>query len=105
MAVETEIQLWSFGLPDTPGYSRYFIEGILKSKVLDSRQLKNLNDFKLLQLGWIFDINFQPTIEIIYKNRYMDKIIDALPKNRDMEKVRKHVNSYIEKRVGGGSSE
>ena len=66
-------------LPDTPGVSEKVVEAIRNKEAVNMKDLKNLNDFKLLQAGWIFDINFEPSLEIIKERRYLEKIEAALP--------------------------
>jgi len=83
-------------LPDTPEYSRCFIDDILDNRVSNSRALKTFNDMKLLQLGWIFDINFTPTFRYIRQRRIIEKIIAALPDTDDIRKIQKHLNDYLE---------
>jgi len=36
---------------------------------------------KIMQLSWIYDINFKASVEIILNNRYLEKIYSSLPKN------------------------
>ncbi len=85
-------------LPDIPKYSPRFIEDILNCRISDSRKLKTYNDMKLLQLGWIFDINFYPTFLEIQRKRYVEKIIKMLPKTEDIRKIRKHMKDYLKKK-------
>jgi len=60
--------------------------------------LKTFNDMKLLQLGWIFDINFTPTFRYIRQRRIIEKIIAALPDTGDIRKIQKHLNGYLEEK-------
>ncbi len=86
-------------LPDTPEYSLCFIDDILNNRVSNSHDLKTFNDMKLLQLGWIFDINFTPTFFYIRERRIIEKIITALPDTEDIRKIQTHLNDYLEKRI------
>jgi hypothetical protein len=49
--------------------------------------VKNLNDIKLLQAGWIFDINFQPARDIIGQRRYIEMIREALPASKKIDDI------------------
>jgi len=46
------------GLPDTPGYSDKVLDDLYSGQTPRSNTIKNLNDFKLFQIGWVYDINF-----------------------------------------------
>jgi hypothetical protein len=54
---------------------------------------------KLLQLGWIFDINFTPTFLYIQQRQIIEKIIIALPDTEDIRKIQNHLNDYLENRI------
>jgi len=85
-------------LPDTPGYSLCFVEDILNNRVSNSHALKTYNDMKLLQLGWIFDINFTQTFLYIQQRQIIEKIITTLPDTEDIRKIQNHLNEYLEKK-------
>jgi len=68
------------GLSDTLEVSDNVVESLLNSKFVNSRDIKNLNDFKLLQIGWVFDINFATTFNNIKSRHYLEIIRATLPK-------------------------
>lgn len=74
-------------LPDTPGVSEEIYNALINQQVVNMKYIRNLNDFKLLQVGWVFDINFQPTIEEIKKRRYIELIQAVLPQSSQLNKV------------------
>ena len=82
-------------LPDTPEYSYCFVEDILNNRVSNSHELKTFNDMKLLQLGWIFDINFTQTFIQIQQRRIIEKIIADLPDTEDIRKIQNHLKEYL----------
>jgi len=84
-------------LPDTPEYSLCFVEDILNNRISNSHNLKTYNDLKLLQLGWIFDINFARTFQHIQQRQIIEKIITTLPDTEDIRKIQNHLKKYLEK--------
>ncbi len=74
-------------LPDTPGYSSSVVEDLRKKKIVDLKHVKNMNDFKLLQMGWIFDINFVPTRERIAERRYLQRLRAVLPPSEALDDI------------------
>ncbi|MEN8229000.1 MAG: HD domain-containing protein [Bacteroidota bacterium] len=74
-------------LPDTPGFSEEVYNDLLNKNIVNMKYLRNLNDFKLFQAGWVFDINFQPTLDSIKKRRYIELIRDVLPESQKIDKV------------------
>jgi len=87
------------GLPDTPGYSESILHDLFSAKSSLSSAVKNLNDFKLLQIGWLYDINFHPTFQEINKRNYIESIVSVLPKTEDMQKVAETAEQYLSMHV------
>ncbi len=67
-------------LPDTGHISTPIYKNLMNGKVAKMSDLKTLTDFKLLQIGWVYDINFLRTFEIIKEKRYLETIYKALPR-------------------------
>ena len=67
------------GLPDKPEISDEVCEDLLGGSIVRTVNLQSLNDMKLLQLGWVYDINFQRSFEIIREREYLKKIYAVLP--------------------------
>jgi HD domain len=66
-------------LPDTPDISDAVCRSLMKGNVVKMTDLETLNDFKLLQMGWIYDVNFRRTFRIVREKGYLERIREALP--------------------------
>ncbi|MEA1926727.1 MAG: HD family phosphohydrolase, partial [Candidatus Auribacterota bacterium] len=88
------------GLPDTPGVSGKVYESLMRKEIVDAGHLTNLNDFKLLQIGWIYSINFAPTFNRIEERKYLDIIRDYLPRTELVDNIFSVVESYLYERIG-----
>ena len=86
-------------LPDEPGYSAEVIEGILAGRKVDYSRLRTLNDMKLLQLGWVYDVNFIVTLKRIKQRGFLEILFDFLPGTSDIEKVREKIFSFVDSRI------
>jgi hypothetical protein len=75
------------GLPDTSGTSEAIVQCLMRGEIARVEDMKNLNDFKLLQMSWVFDLNFPRTFEIVKQRAYLEKIRDALPKDFAAERA------------------
>lgn len=51
-------------LPDKSGISDSVCWSLMKGNIVQMRDLETLNDFKLLQMGWIYDVNFRRTFQL-----------------------------------------
>jgi hypothetical protein len=88
----------TLNLPDTPGISRDVYHDLMNNKIVNLKNVRNLNDLKLLQTGWIFDINFGPTLAYIKKHRYLEKIQNVLPKSKDIEEIFTKILDYRDRK-------
>ncbi len=86
-------------LPDEPWYSDEVVQKVLNGERVDYRILKTWNDCKLIQLSWVYDVNFAPTLERIRQRGFLEKVIDFLPANGDIERVRRKVLEYVDSRI------
>jgi len=91
-------------LPDSPGYSAEIVEEVIKGERVDYRKLKNWNDMKVLQLSWIYDINFVPALVRIKKQNYLQRILDYLPEDDNILRLRGIIFDYLDKRIDEGKS-
>ncbi|MFC1677814.1 HD family phosphohydrolase, partial [Planctomycetota bacterium] len=86
-------------LPDEPGYSVEIVELILNEQRVDYDKLKTWNDMKLLQLSWVYDVNFIATLERIKERKYLEMIIEFLPDTSDITKVAEKIYEYVDQRI------
>jgi len=83
-------------VPDEPGYSNHMVEAILRGRQIDYSELRTLNDMKLLQLGWVYDVNFTATFKRIRQRRFLETLTDFLPEAEDIKKVKEKILSYVD---------
>ena len=83
-------------LPDTPGFSEEVYQNIMNKSVVNIKDVKNLNDLKLLQTGWIFDINFTPAFITIQDRHYLKKMQDVLPDSTRINEMFEFLHTYLD---------
>jgi len=84
-------------LPDSPQMSAEVYNDLMSGRTVNARHLRTLNDLKLLQMAWIYDINFSLTFQLIRQRGYMEKIRDVLPQSDKVQKIYSKVKSYLDK--------
>lgn len=85
--------------------SNEYMEKILKNEKIERKTNQNKIDSFILLLCFVFDYNFKYSFEIMYKEDYINKMIDRFDfKNPDtkekMEKIREILNNYIQAKKG-----
>lgn len=86
-------------LPDTSEISEQVYRDLVNQRIVDVKHIRNLNDFKLLQMGWAFDVNFSPTLRSVKSRRYLEKIRDVLPNTDKIRTVYNVVQIYFDHRL------
>lgn len=92
------------GFPDLPGCSAEPLAAIGSGKMVQLSTLKSLNDFKLLQVSWIYDINFATTLRLIRQRSVLDEFAAMLPKDPAVVDVLAQVRRYLEQRLEAADS-
>lgn len=90
------------GLPDRPEISEPIVAKLLEGRIARVEDLRTLNDAKLLQMGWVFDINFTRTSEIVRQRRYLDKLYQVLPHTDAVDRIYRKGAGYVN--AGAGSA-
>lgn len=89
----------ALGLPDTSGYSRETLSCLYENRMASLSRLKTLDDFKLMQLSWIYDLNFSPTFRLLLEREYIGRIIAKLPQTEEILKVSSLLEEYARQRA------
>lgn len=87
------------GLLDTADYSQEILSCICKGQLASQSKLKNLNDFKLMHLSWIYDVNFKPSFRLLSERNYIDKIVAQLPDREEIKRAASSLKKYVQVRL------
>lgn len=90
---------WEVEYADIAECNPDIIEALLNGQLIHYDQIKTMNDAKLLQLGWIFDVYFDHSIKQILDRGYLQAIIDLLPNTDEIKQVAGCVLDYTQKRM------
>ncbi len=82
-------------LPDSPGISPEVYETLINHSIVNMNHVKNVNDFKLLQAGWVFDINFHPAFKRIIEREYIPLLRNTLPDSDEINSVFLEIEEYL----------
>jgi hypothetical protein len=87
------------GFPDKPGCSPEVLDCLKRRKMINLSELKSLNDFKLLQLSWVFDLNFPASFRLVLDRGYIDRLSMTLPEDVKVESILVLIREYVAERV------
>jgi hypothetical protein len=86
------------GLPNNEACSPTILDALLEHRMADLKDMTTLNDFKLLQISWVFDLNFRPTYGAVCERKYVEIIAATLPQTREISEAVAKVQIYVEER-------
>ena len=87
--------------PDQPRVSEHVVRALLHNELVDYGCIETLHDAQLVLLGWVFDINFAPTLKRIAERQYLVQIAAFLPDLPEAGKAVDHIFAYVRDRIGG----
>lgn len=86
-------------LPDKPTVSKKIYEALMKEKSAEYKYLQTLADFKLLQMAWVFDINYKKSYKIINEHSYIKHIYDSMSKTDEVIDIYRKVKIFLENNI------
>lgn len=72
---------------------------VLAGKMVSKKNVVSEMDVKIMQLSWVYDLNFRPTFEYLLKNRYLENVYNSLPKNDLVIEVYRKIKVYTENKI------
>jgi hypothetical protein len=91
--------------PTTGQCSPDVVEMVLKGERVDYRKLKTMEDAKLLQMGWVYDINFRAALRRLKERRYLESLTEMLPKTPQVSAVCNSILTFVNDHVGRQGNE
>ena len=86
-------------VPDTDGYNPDIIDAIMSQQLINYNIIQTVNDAKLLQLGWVYDVYFDYSLKQIYERGYLQAIIDLLPEAEAIQRATTKIMDYVKARI------
>jgi hypothetical protein len=75
---------------------------MLDNKVVNRYDAKTKLDDYMLEIGFIYDVNYDISVKLIKKNKSIDKLYDRIKDAKEIEKIneiKEHVDEYMNKRI------
>jgi len=85
-------------LIDQPVWEPAIVQAILKERLARFSEMKSVNDFKLLQLSWVFDLNFPETFTQAKKRTDLAVIAGTLPDAPELNRAVSVVMDRLEEK-------
>ena len=91
-----DMKIIMYNLPNHNQVSDKIIKSIILEKPAKKEDMKTMNDFRLMLMSWVFDLNFRASFNILNQNRYIEKIYNTLPKQDGIINAYRTIKLFIE---------
>jgi putative nucleotidyltransferase with HDIG domain len=94
------------GLPDRPACSPEVLDRLTHQKMVRLSSVETLNDFKLMQLSWVYDLNFTASFRLLAERDDISGLVATLPEDERVADSVQVVREFAERRLQttGGSA-
>lgn len=86
-------------LPKGTTISAAVAKDALSGKLVQKKDVATEMDVKIMQLSWVYDLNFKYSVEYILGKRFLEKIYDSLPKNDLVIDIYRKIKVYAENKL------
>ena len=86
-------------LEDMPGISKKISKAIMNEKTAKRDDVENVNDLKLSQMSWVFDLNNKKAFKMISEKGYVKAIFETLPKKDDVIDMYRNIKIFMENQL------
>ncbi len=94
----------AFRVPDSPEYSGIMLSCIIDRKVASYSNIRTENDFKLMKLSWVYDMNFRESIKMLKEKDYIRKTVEKLPQTDEIMEAMEVMHEYMAQRLKDGNN-
>lgn len=92
--------LGPLGLPDmSAGCSPETVASVLRGEPASHAKAKSLDDFKLIQVSWVYDLNFAPSFGLLMEGRYIERITATLPRSPEIARASEAALRYASEKA------
>lgn len=88
-------------LPKSPWVSDTVAKEILAGKLVSKKNVVSELDVKIMQMSWIFDLNFRISVGYVLEKRFLEKIYDSTTKSDRIIDIYRKVKVFAENRMMG----
>ena len=82
-------------LPETGVCSAGALEALDRGQMVRIQDLKGLDDFKLLQIGWVYDLNFTRSVCALRERGFIEASAQTLPRTPQVDEVVRRARDHV----------
>ncbi len=83
--VDCQASAVGLGLPDRPEVTPACLAALAQGQVVPLEQAQVLNDFRLMQISWVYDLQSKTARRILAEKQYLEQLAAFLPSTQAVE--------------------
>jgi len=87
---------FSLELKDSIEITKSIEKSVLEGKLPNRKEMKTITDFKLVQMAFVYDLNFKESFAIVGKRQYLKHLFDTMPKNDRVFEMYRRAKIHVE---------
>ncbi|QJB57964.1 HD domain-containing protein [Pseudodesulfovibrio sp. zrk46] len=101
---ETPDPVITFGKDMSPDkYTDEIYDDVYNGRIGDYSRIQYANDFKLIAVGWLNDLYFPTSFNLLKKRGHLDSIFSLLPKNEKIRLLEEKANNFMHYKMNHSS--
>ena len=97
--INTAPNVLAHHLPVSNEVSPKVVKALKNHKSVLKADVVTTTDFKLLQMGWVFDLNSKRSFQLLSEMQLIQKLYETLPKNDQIIELYRVVKIYLENQL------
>ena len=77
----------TLGFPDLPGVTPACVSELAAGRIIHLADVRMLNDFKLLQISWVYDLNFRSSYHLLQQRGHIQALAATIPLDHNAEQA------------------
>ncbi len=82
-------------LPDDPFCSETILKALYNFSIASLNDVKTQNDYKLIQIGWVYDLNFPASFKMVQDRNVIQELASILPQTQGINKAVQQAIVYV----------
>jgi len=89
----------TLGFPDLPGVTPACVRELAAGRVIRLENVQVLDDFKLLQISWVYDLNFSTSYRLLQQRGHIQALAETIPLDVEASRAVALAVTTIERRA------
>ncbi len=87
------------GIREAGPISPEILRSLSEQQFVDYNSVKTEGDFQLLKIGWVYDLNFTPSLTLLHKRNHLEILKRSLPDTQGLQPILDRIDNHFRKKL------